>query len=378
MKNTYLLILMTLVGGEMSAQQGCTDPQATNYDNLATYNNGSCIYVATNYSLTSVANLPAELNEISGMVYYNGKVYGHQDSGGLNALYEVDTTSGNITKTITLEGVTNVDWEDLTQDSSHFYIADVGNNSNGNRTDLKIYKFAKALIIGGPAITIPNGSIDVINFSYEDQTNFTATGANNTRFDCEAVAYNRGLLHLFTKNWIGGSSVHYVLPNSAGTYIAQRKDSINTGTFKITGASFGAYDLLTLIGYEITGTANCALFLDFGFDGTYYYLNTGAKRQLNLGSALALGQVEGICFVNALHGYVSNEEFTYTIPFLGPNTINQQIYTFDIRTYIKDYYEHNQVTYSSSATPVIAGTIRFNEFTDKLEGFDGTHWNPFH
>ena len=36
----------------------------------------------------------------------------------------------------------NVDWEDITQDETHIYIADFGNN-NGNRTDLKIYKILK-------------------------------------------------------------------------------------------------------------------------------------------------------------------------------------------------------------------------------------------
>lgn len=376
MKKVLLIILLSFASYGVHAQLGCNDPLANNYNAAATYNDGSCAYNNTSYSLTAGATLPSQMDEISGMVHYNGKVYGHQDSGGPTALYEINPATGSITKTITLQGIGNVDWEDMTQDDTHFYIADTGNNANGNRTNLRIYKFAKALIAGGSAVSIANTSIDIINFSYEDQTDFTPTGGNNTKFDCEAIAYNRGKIHLFTKNWIGSSATHYVLPITAGTHVAQKKDSYNTGDFKITGASFGAYDLLILIGYKVIGLGDCALFLDFGFDGTYYYFNSGAKRRLDIGFATDIGQVEGICFVNALHGYASNERFTYNV-FGVPFTVDQKLHTFNIMTYIKDYYEHNQVTYSTTGSVLSAGTIRYNANTHKVEGYDGTHWNPF-
>lgn len=374
MKSVLLTITTFLLSLNMFPQLGCTDPAANNYNSTATYNDGSCTYNSINLTLTSGQNLPTQLNEISGMIYWNSKIYGHQDSGGPTSIFEVDPSTGVITKTINLQGVTNIDWEDITQDDTHFYICDVGNNTNGNRTDLKIYKFAKSLIVPGSTITIANNEIEVINFAYEDQTNFTGTGGNNTEFDCEAVAYNRGKLHLFTKNWIGNTTVHYVLPINPGTYLAERKGSYNTGTFKITGADFGAYDLLMLIGYETTGIANCALFLDYGFDGTYAYFNTGSVRKLDLGSALTLGQLEGVCFENALKGFVSNEYFNPS-PF--PAVI-QQIKAFDITNLIRDYYEHNQINYNVNAIVPTAGVIRFNDATNKLEGYDGTHWNPFH
>jgi hypothetical protein len=46
-------------------------------------------------------------------------------------------------KKIKLNGVKNNDWEELTQDKTHFYLGDFGNNASGNRTDLTIYKIAK-------------------------------------------------------------------------------------------------------------------------------------------------------------------------------------------------------------------------------------------
>lgn len=367
--SVFIILIST---SQMVAQGGCTDPLATNYNASATYNNGSCTYASTSFSLTNATTLPAALNEISGMVYHNEKLYAHQDSGGPATLYEIDITTSAITKNIILSGATNVDWEDMAQDEAHFYIADSGNNVNGNRTDLKIYKFPKSAIGSGSSVVIPEASIEVINFSYEDQTNFAPTGVNNTRFDCEAIAYNRGVLHLFTKNWIGSHSVHYTIPTEAGTHIAQRRDSIFTNDIKITGADFGAWDELILIGYRVTGTGNGALFLIYGFDGSYNYFNTGCRRRLNMSSAASNGQVEGICFANALEGFASNEAFTYTIPIFGTFTVPQRYYRFNIFSYIKDYYERNQPQFTPY--PPVQGMIRYNSSTAKTEGYDGTHW----
>ena len=67
----------------ISAQYGCMDPQASNYNATATINDGSCMYPATNYSLIIKDTLQNSLQEISGMVYFNGKIYAHNDSGCL-------------------------------------------------------------------------------------------------------------------------------------------------------------------------------------------------------------------------------------------------------------------------------------------------------
>lgn len=370
MKNILFLLFIFNVSHQVSRAQtvGCTDPQATNYNPAATYNNGSCLYTAINHTITAVANLPIQLDEISGMIYHNDKIYGHLDSGGGTSLYEIDPVNGTITKTIILSGTTNIDWEDMTQDATHIYVCDTGNNISGNRTDLKIYKFPKSAIVAGSVITIAASDIEVIHFAYPDQTNFAPQPVNSTSFDCEAVAYNRGKLHLITKNWLGSDAVHYVLPTASGTYLAERYDSINTGNVKITGADFGAFDELILIGYELTGFANSVLFLDYGFDGSYFYFNTGCKRRLNIGNALNNGQVEGICFVNALKGYISNERFN---PYSFIN-VPPRIYTFDITTLIKDYYQHNQLVLTGILPQ--AGMLRFNSDLKKTEGYDGTHW----
>lgn len=372
MKFSFLILTLILTTNILMAQvSGCTDPQANNYNSLATINDGSCTYNTTTYSLTNMQNLPAQLEEISGMVFYKGKIYAHQDSSGTTAIYEIDLANGNITKTINLLGVTNIDWEDMTQDDTYFYIADVGNNNSGNRTDLKIYKFAKCLITSDTIINIQNSDIEIIEFSYEDQTDFTPKANNSTSFDCEAVAYNRGKLHLFTKNWVGTSTSHYTLPITPGTYSAEKTEEYNTGAFKITAADFGAYDFLMLIGYETTGTFNSALFLNFGFNSTDdMYLNSGSVRRLDLGSVLDNGQLEGICFENAISGYASNE-------VLNPNLVNQSIYKFNISNFIKDFYS-NEANNINLTSPEVEGVIRYNPINNKIEGFDGVQWVQFH
>ena len=182
---------------------GCMDPRSSNYNPSATISDGSCIYSDGVVALKNLrkATLSNTVQELSGIISFDGKLYGLNDSGGQPAIYEMDTTNGTITKTITLQGATNIDWEDITQDDSYVYVGDFGNNDSGNRHDLKIYRFPKQDIknITGSSGTIPSGDIDVINFRYEDQTDFSPSPANSTSYDCEAMVYDNGKIHLFTK-----------------------------------------------------------------------------------------------------------------------------------------------------------------------------------
>ena len=61
----------------------------------------------------------------------------------MNALYELNVTNGNVSRTVTIQNAANVDWEDICTDDDYIYIGDFGNNS-GNRTNLRIYKVLKS------------------------------------------------------------------------------------------------------------------------------------------------------------------------------------------------------------------------------------------
>jgi len=135
------------------------------------------------------------VKETSGLLFIDGKIITHNDSGDDANLYELDSLSGNLQRTINITNATNIDWEDITEDENHLYIGDFGNN-NGNRTNLKIYKILKSDFKNNNAVTT-----EIISFSYEDQTDFTSR-PNATNFDAEAIVFHENSLLIFTKNWI--------------------------------------------------------------------------------------------------------------------------------------------------------------------------------
>ena len=101
-----------------------------------------CVSSFSQENIEIVGALPDTVSETSGLIFHNGKLITHNDSGGRPELYEIDTTSLEITRTVTIENIENIDWEDIAQDDTHIYIGDFGNNG-GDRTDLKIYKCLK-------------------------------------------------------------------------------------------------------------------------------------------------------------------------------------------------------------------------------------------
>ncbi|MGB5458743.1 MAG: T9SS C-terminal target domain-containing protein, partial [Eudoraea sp.] len=53
-------------------------------------------------STTTIGTLPEDVLESSGLIYYNNKLITHNDSGNSPRLYEVDTLSSQIIRTITI------------------------------------------------------------------------------------------------------------------------------------------------------------------------------------------------------------------------------------------------------------------------------------
>ena len=359
---------------------GCMDPNAPNYNPSATISDGSCSYPDGTVALKNLrkATLPTTVHEISGIIFFDGKIYGHNDSGGDPAIYEMDSATGTITKTITLQGATNVDWEDITQDDSYVYVGDIGNNASGNRTDLKIYRFPKQDIrnIIGSAGTVPSADIDVINFKYEDQTDFVAKDANATRYDCEALIYDNGKLHLFTKNWIGSYSVHYVINASPGQGIqdAIRKDSMNTGDVKITSATIVNHETAVLLGYQVAGVPSGFMWVISGYSDMDGIFTSGNKRKINLGgivdgTTIGIGQVEGIALANPGRVFISSEYFTKTV-FGVVFTVPQSLYGLNISQWIPYTVLPIGITDFSASTDHYKIIVRWNYNEQPFDHFD--------
>jgi hypothetical protein len=272
--------------------------------------------------------LPAELLETSGITRFQQGLVTHNDNSD-EQLYVIDTLNGAILQTFTLDGTSNFDWEEITQDSLYLYVGDFGNNA-GNRTDLHILRIEKSsLLEGTPAI-------DTIAFAYEDQIDFTPTN-QNTPFDCEAFIAGTDSLFLFTKNWNDGSTVCYSVPKVPGNYIAQRKDSSAVNGL-ITGATYlPTKRLVILSGYS--SLLQPFMYLLFDFEGTDFF----SSFQQKINPSLNFHQVEGVYTSNGIDVYLTNEYFSQS--FI---TTQQKLHKFDLTPLLGDYLSGNNIDSESS------------------------------
>jgi hypothetical protein len=82
----FLLLFFTAL---LKAQLGCTDPLANNYNPAATQNDGSCTYQNANISPIRSNTLPALLDETSGLIFWNDKIWTHNDDIDINQIGSV-------------------------------------------------------------------------------------------------------------------------------------------------------------------------------------------------------------------------------------------------------------------------------------------------
>lgn len=249
--------------------------------------------------------LPKALRESSGIIFFNDRLISHNDSGNKNKLYELDTVSGTITRTVSISNAKNVDWEDIAQDDTHIYVGDIGNNS-GKRTDLKIYKIAKSEYLNATEITAK-----VINYSYSDQKKFTSN-FNNTEWDAEAlISFDDNYLIVFTKNWVDGRTKAYPIPKLPGTHVVSPLKSTLNSQGLITGATYNPFTKkVYLIGYS--SLLQPFVWVSEDFTGMDIFSGTNTKTSL---SSLGFEQAEGITYVGANRYFITSEAIR--IPFIS-------------------------------------------------------------
>jgi len=316
----YLL----LSGAGLSAQNGCTDPQAQNYDNNALVNDGSCIYTVTTYSLQLIANLTGSLDENSGLIYSNSRIFSINDGGNGTRIQELGL-QGNIVRTIHVDSTQNMDWEAIGQSDSTVYIGDFGNNA-GNRTDLQILQINKNALQNLDTVQ-PNK----IHFSYSDQLNFM-TAVNQNNFDCEAFFFYQDSLHLFTKGWENLYTKHYVIPlNNEDSVQAQLLDSLFVDGL-ITDATIDTTTgRILLLGYKNNGSNFYTSFVYLLFDYNPHHFFSGNKRRIEIGNMLNVSQTEGITFESPSSGFISAEKITSSLL-----TVQPKLFHFDFTNFFEN------------------------------------------
>lgn len=256
-------------------------------------------FLANGQSTTWLTSLDNSVSETSGLIWVNHRFITHNDSGGEPALYEIDTSNGSISRKVIVSNTTNVDWEDITADTSYIYIGDIGNNQ-GSRTNLRIYRVSIS-----DYLNTPNDSIlaDTISFSYSNQHGFTPANMA-TNFDAEALVCLGDSLYIFTKNWKNSWTNIYSVYNKSGNYSIHKKDSLDVKGFISGGTYSPASQSIILTGYNfllspfvvnISGVSN----------GSFANV-TLIKNALSLPAAYS-SQVEAICHLQGDEYFISSE-----------------------------------------------------------------------
>lgn len=255
-----------------------------------------CAFNSAAQQLTLETNLNSIVNETSGLVYINNTLITHNDSGNTNTLFDVDTSTGLVTRMVTISNATNTDWEDITEDGTYIYIGDFG-NFQGDRTNLKVYRILIADYFNNTTVTA-----DVIDFTYNNQTDFTTRPfANN--FDAETLIYFNNKLYIFTKNWEDSRTNIYELSKDIGIQTATLIDNFNSDGL-ITGGSYNTTsNEVLLCGYGING----AFVVQLNSFNNGLFTNGNIIKTAVTVTANSSLQIEGITGINGTEYYVSGE-----------------------------------------------------------------------
>ena len=301
-----------------------------------------------------LGTLPQEIGETSGLIFHNGKLYTHNDSGSDALIYEIDTLNFTIQRSIQITGATNVDWEDIARDDSYLYIGDIGNNL-GSRRDLTIYRvLLSELDLGTTAAS------EIITYVYEDQTVFDS--GTNSDWDAEALISYGDELIIFTKQWQSLGTVAYTLPKNPGDYIAQRAGAAAVNGL-VTGASYNqSSGIIYLVGYN--SLLQPFLFRLDDLVSPFNLPQSGQRFNLELGFA----QIEGITAIDNNNYLLSSEAFSRNSP---PITLNPSLFrlrTNDVSEEPDDNDDEGAdpgTTQLSVFVPFGSKTLEYNLQTDR-------------
>lgn len=335
MKKITAVLLVIFVSMQVQAQVcGCTDPLASNYNAAATINDGSCTYGNALLSAVPMGDLDEVLFGTSGMIFWNDGYWTYNDHSN-TFMYEIDSTNAAIVDSLLIVQDGNDDTEEISQDSLYLYFGDFGNNA-GCRTDLHLLRVSKQGLCDN------DFTVDTIFFSFADQADFTAS-VQATDFDCEAFIVGSDSIYVFTKQWVSEGTVCYGFPKEPGTQIATPCGTCNVGGL-ITGATyFPTKRLVVLCGYS--SALQPFFYLLYDFQGQNFF--SGNKRKLNF-PLLTRAQVEAIASSDALHYYITNEDFVYQEVIPSPAKLQQ----VDLTNYLEDYLERLSGTSHDDTTRI--------------------------
>ena len=263
-------------------------------------------------NLQTRGQLPDDVFETSGLIYFNESLITHNDSGNEAILYELDTLNLSIKRRVSISNVNNIDWEAITQDTDFIYIGDFGNNL-GTRVDLAVHRISKEDFISFDTV-----EATTTYFSYEDQEDFTNTG--NSDWDAEAFFIVNNQFVILTKQWKSFGSVAYTLPITPGVHVANRVGAI-ADVGLVTDVTYDvATNRLVLIGYSSILSPFIGIVDDLNLESPF----AGYAPQ-NLG--LNFVQAEGITQINSTNYFFTSEYYSRQSPTIESTS---RLFSFQI------------------------------------------------
>ena len=246
--------------------------------------------------------LPKVINETSGLEILNEVFITHNDSGGEPSLYFFDL-NGEIINSINLKEesfleIYNNDWEDITADEDHIFIADIGNNF-GNRDNLNIIK------VKTNDFTI-DGKIDI---AYKNQETFIPRPKH--KFDAEAlflIEYKIAVLSKDRSNLF--TDLYLIDKESNSKQLLESKITYDVNSL-ITGGDYNKeLRLLALVSYNAKGNQYLILFKDFNLK------NLTEKKFIKFKIPLEPAQIEAIKIIDNKSFWITSENEGLGNPFM--------------------------------------------------------------
>ena len=255
--------------------------------------------------LKKLADLPLAFKENSGIIYTDGHIWLHNDSGDQPFLYKLNL-EGELIRSLKIENAKNIDWEDIAQDKAgNVYIGDFGNNYNA-RKNLCIYKIPNPDTVVADVV-----SAEKILFSYPDQLAIPPA-ANHKHFDLEAMIAFKDSLYLFSKNRTqpnNGWTKCYRLPKDSGTYIATLVDSMEIKPHSFLQSITGA--AISPDGKKLALLSMTRLYILHHFKGTNFF-----QAKVKKVYKLPFTQKEAIDFIDNRSILISDEKSPFGKPHL--------------------------------------------------------------
>ncbi len=245
--------------------------------------------------LKVVLNKP--LTEISGINADENNLWAITDKP--NAVAYKLNFKGEAIQEVTVKNIQAIDVEAVTSDSANVYIGDVGDN-DGGRDERQIIKFSKTQSGTEKEVEVDG---QVITFRFADEQNTESKKKNN--FDCESLLSMGDSLYLFTKRREDHRTELFVLPKTAGNYIARSLGVFDTHGLVTDAAVNTQNNELALCGYN-KGHKFPFILLFKNFTGNNFF--SGQMERIELADKPWDWQIEGITFSKDNKVYFSCEE----------------------------------------------------------------------